>query len=126
MHGSDCEPKLEEAHLKKDAGKLRLDLIPVDAMEELSKVYAFGAQKYAEHSWEGGMKLSRVYAALLRHLFAWWRGEDRDPESGLSHLAHVTWNAVALLTYTLRGTRNVDDRVYLVKTASEEDIWNPK
>jgi len=106
---------MEEKHLKKDAGKLRLDLIPVDAMEELSKVYAFGAKKYAEHSWESGIMLSRVYAALLRHLFAWWRGEDTDPESGLSHLAHVVWNAVALLTYVKRGIRNIDDRVYMVQ-----------
>lgn len=119
-HGNN--QRLDEKYLKKDEGKLRLDLIPVDAMEELSKVYAFGAQKYAEHSWESGMKLSRVYAALLRHLFAWWRGEDTDPESGLSHLAHVTWNAVALLTYTKRGIRGIDDRVYMVK----EEEWNPK
>ena len=106
---------MEEKDLKKDTGKLRLDLLPVDALEEVSKVYAFGAKKYAEHSWEAGMKLSRVYAALLRHLFAWWRGEDYDKESGLLHLAHVAWNAITLLTYALREVRGIDDRVYLKK-----------
>lgn len=99
-----------EETLKADTSKLRYDLIPVDALEELTKVYNMGAEKYAAHSWEKGMKMSRIYAALLRHLFAWWRGEDTDPESGLSHLAHVTWNAIALLTYVKRGMTQTDDR----------------
>lgn len=101
---------LEEKDLKKDAGKLPYDLLPLDAVEELTKIYQMGANKYAPHSWEQGMRYSRVYAALLRHLFAWWRGEDKDQESGLSHMAHVAWNALALLTYTLRGKTEYDDR----------------
>lgn len=104
-----------EESLKDDKEKLAYNLLPVDALEDVVRVYMMGAKKYAPHSWEKGMKISRIYAALLRHLFAWWRGEDNDPESGLPHLAHVTWNALALLTYHKRGLCGTDDRVYLVK-----------
>jgi hypothetical protein len=31
----------------------------------------------------------RYFAALMRHLTAWWDGERADPESGLHHLAHA-------------------------------------
>ena len=43
---------------------------------------------------QGGMRWGQVFASLQRHLWAWWRGEDKDPESGLSHLAHATANVM--------------------------------
>lgn len=103
---------LIEKDLKKDGTKLRYDLVPAEAIEELVKVYTFGAQKYEAHSWESGMKMSRIYAALFRHMTAWWLGEDTDKESGLSHLAHATWNVIALLTYVKRGMHETDDRPF--------------
>jgi hypothetical protein len=39
----------------------------------------------------------RYFDAAQRHLWAWWEGEARDPESGLPHLAH----AVACLLFVL-------------------------
>lgn len=45
-----------------------------------------GSWNYME---KGGLKTSRVYGALLRHMFSWFRGESIDPESGESHLAHA-------------------------------------
>lgn len=103
---------LEEKDLKQDTMKLRYDLVPAEALEELVKVYTFGAKKYEAHSWEAGMKVSRIYAALFRHMLAWWTGEDTDKESGLSHLAHAAWNAIALLTYAKRGMHETDDRPF--------------
>lgn len=41
------------------------------------------------NNWRKGIKLSRLIAALMRHLFAFARGEDSDPETGLPHLAHA-------------------------------------
>lgn len=77
----------------------RFDLIPVPALQELARVYGMGAQKYAERNWEKGYAWSLSYAALQRHLNAFWNGEERDPESGLSHLAHAAFHVFALLTY---------------------------
>lgn len=76
---------------------------------EIAKVLDFGAKKYDSWNWSKGIAWSRVYGALLRHLFAWWRGEDRDPESGLSHLAHAGCCLVFLLQYNLTR-RSYDDR----------------
>lgn len=99
----------KELGLRYDAGKLRYDLLPPDGIEELVKVYTMGAQKYADHNWEKGMSWSRVFGSMMRHAFAFWRGQDRDTESGLPHMAHVAWNAIALLTYGIRKV-GVDDR----------------
>lgn len=87
---------------KFDKEKLRVDLLPPDALEEIAKVLTFGAQKYGDRNWEYGMKWSRPYGAILRHLWAWWKGEDIDPESGISHLGHAGCNILFLITYHLR------------------------
>ncbi|MEM4721776.1 MAG: DUF5664 domain-containing protein [Candidatus Methanomethylicaceae archaeon] len=95
-----------------DVGKLRWDLLPVVAMEELVRVYGYGIQKgYPERNWEMGMAWSRMFGAMMRHAWRFWGGEDRDPESGICHMAHVVWNALGLLEYYLRGSGE-DDRPY--------------
>lgn len=100
--------------LRKDEGKPRTDLIPTDALLELSKLYAVGATKYADRNWERGMPFSKVYGPLTRHLFKWWMGENIDSESGLSHMTHVAWNAIALMTYEIRHI-GIDDRNIVAK-----------
>jgi hypothetical protein len=95
--------------LRDDEGKPEFHLIPSEALSELGRVYSFGAKKYAPYNWERGMSWSRCFNSLLRHLFAYWDGEKNDPETGLNHMAHVTWNAIALLVYSLRGI-GIDDR----------------
>ena len=94
---------------KKDEGKNRLDLWPPDVYEEIGKVLTYGATKYASRAWEEGMRWGSCYAALQRHLQAWWRGESTDPETGYSHLAHASCCLIFLLAYELRGI-GVDDR----------------
>lgn len=87
----------------------RPELLPPEALLEISKVYAFGAKKYSENNWRLGMKWTRIVGSTLRHLFAWVGGEDKDPESGLSHLAHAGCNVLFLLTYELTNS-GTDDR----------------
>ena len=95
--------------LRYDEGKERVDLLPPDALLELGKVYGAGSVKYAARNWEKGMPWSKVLGPLMRHLFKWMKGEKIDPEDGQLHIAKVAWNALALLTYELRGI-GVDDR----------------
>lgn len=49
--------------------KLRWDLLPLEEIEDIVKVYTFGSKKYAPNTWQ---KLDNGYerykAALLRHL----------------------------------------------------------
>lgn len=39
----------------------------------------------------------RYFAAAMRHLWAWWTGEERDAETGESHLAHAACCVLFLL-----------------------------
>jgi hypothetical protein len=95
---------------KNDGGKDRWDLLPIDAIRQFVKVLTFGARKYTDRNWEKGIHFSRCYAALLRHITSWWEGEDKDPETGLSHLAHAGACILFLLAFTLRGRKDLDDR----------------
>lgn len=95
---------------KHDQDKLRTDLLPVEAMEAVAEVLTYGAKRYSERNWEKGISYSRCYGATLRHLFAWWRGETNDPETGFNHLAHAACEIFFLLTFTQRATPNLDDR----------------
>jgi hypothetical protein len=84
-------------------------LIPWESVTEISKVYHYGAKKYSEHNWRRGYPWSWSFDAMIRHLTAWWSGEDKDPESGISHLTHAGFHVLSLLWYELTG-RGTDDR----------------
>jgi hypothetical protein len=94
---------------KADAQKLRWDLMPTGPIQEVVEILTLGVTKYDERNWEKGMLWHRPYAAAMRHLWAWWGGEDRDPESGKSHLAHAACNILFLLEYT-KTCKTYDDR----------------
>lgn len=100
--------------IKKDQSKHDWSLIPFDALEEVVEVLEFGKQKYASYNWaEGsGFNYSRVANAALRHLFAWIRGEDLDPETNKSHLAHCCCNILFLLYYLKYKDRYCNDDRY--------------
>jgi hypothetical protein len=107
------DPKTEATAVKYDSGKTDWSLMPFEAVEEINKVLEFGARKYAAHNWTqgDGFRYTRVLSSLFRHLFAWSRGEDLDPESGLSHLAHAGCNVIFLIYYSKYKDRyNNDDR----------------
>lgn len=95
--------------LKFDQEKPRMDLISPVALEELAKVLTHGAKKYSAWNWSNGIAYTRVLAALLRHIYAYLRGEDKDPETGLSHIAHAMCNCMFLLHFD-KFRREFDDR----------------
>lgn len=96
--------------LKFDDDKLRYELMPPDALEQLARVYTIGAKKYGPRSWERGIVFCRIFGALIRHAMRWLMGEDDDPEDGISHMAHAAWNCLALVAYQCRGMKSLDDR----------------
>lgn len=89
---------MSEGH-KDDGKKLRVDLLSIPALEMISEVLTYGAEKYGDRNWENGINYNRVFGAALRHLFSWWNGEARDKESGYSHLAHAGCCILFLLHY---------------------------
>lgn len=95
--------------LKFDGDKLPLHLLSTEAMNQTAAVLAFGAEKYAAHNWRKGFVWSRPLAAAMRHITAFNAGEDRDPESGLSHLAHAACCIMFLLEFE-KTHQHLDDR----------------
>ena len=96
-----------------DTGKSGVDQIPPYILLELGEVYSFGSKKYGRGNWLLGIEWSRFYGSVLRHLLAFWMGEDYDEESHLSHLAHAMWGIAAL-------------RHFQVYDLGEDDRWQPK
>jgi len=108
MNAIDCRPASEQG-VKHDDSKARYDLIPPEAIEGLAHLYALGAEKYGDRNWEEGLAFGRVFAAMMRHAWAWWRGEDYDKD-GHHHLLSVAWGAFTLFTFQMRKTET-DGRV---------------
>lgn len=71
-----------------------------NAIEGVSSVAAFGAIKYARNNYKKGLDHVEIVNSLMRHLAKYMNGEDVDPESGLPHVDHVAWNAMALSEMT--------------------------
>lgn len=99
-HDHNCHGcALAPSGRKDDAHKLPYDLVPVEAEEELVRVLAHGAAKYAPNNWRKVDRWrERYYAAARRHMNEWRGGEQRDPESGLHHLAHAMCSIMFILT----------------------------
>jgi hypothetical protein len=117
---------------KYDNGKLRLAEMIIDfrvAMEELCKVWEFGANKYEKSNWKKlANPIDRYTNAMLRHLLA----EETnlvDDESNLLHAAHIAFNALARLHFIVRN-KGVDTKLkhfYELKegqVVTQEDIHN--
>ena len=88
---------------KHDETKLRYDLLPPEALEEIVRVLTFGAKKYNDRNWERGINSGRIFSALMRHLWAWWSGKKKDKESNISHLSHAGCCIIFLITYEKRN-----------------------
>ena len=99
---------LSKEGAKYDNGKLRFDLLPVEAIEDIVAVFTYGANKYADRNWEKGIKYGRVFGAIMRHLWSFWRGEDADPESKHPHLAHAACGFLFLLKYSSNSKDFID------------------
>lgn len=102
----------DETHTKhtnpKDAigaSKPPLSTVSAPVMFEIGLGMLEGAMKYGRHNYRVmGVRASVYYDATLRHLTAWWEGEDIDPDSQLHHLT----KALASLT-TFRDAMLADN-----------------
>ena len=89
---------------KYDGGKPMMSLVPPYALEEMARVLTKGAEKYAIDNWkyvENGKQ--RYQDAMLRHIYAYLKGEQNDPEFGTHHLAHAASCLFFLLDCEVSG-----------------------
>lgn len=88
---------------KDDTDKPRMGLVLGgfhNALVEVAKVGTYGAAKYSDDGWQHVADGQARYTdAMLRHIFG---AGNTDPETGLLHMAHAAWNALAVLELMLR------------------------
>lgn len=97
-----------------DEGKAPLHLIPEEAIIGMAMAFGYGYKKYDEPygtrwNFKKGIEVTKLTDSLRRHALAYLKGEDLDPESGLSHVWHILANA-AMLEYNRIHHPELDDR----------------
>ena len=78
--------------------KPMMSLIEPDFITELAELLTFGANKYDRDNWKK-CKHEDIHLykdALLRHLYSYLNGQDRDPETNIHELVCVACNAMFL------------------------------
>lgn len=113
----DMEPGI------KDIGtKPRLELLPTVALEQIAKAIQHGSgTKYPVGNWQKGIDWLLLLGSVLRHTYAFIRGEDNDRESGISHLAHAGANILFLLWYQ-QHRKEFDNRIKDPEETADEAI----
>lgn len=103
-HKSRCIYKMFK---KDDGGKPMVSLVEPEYILGTAKILTFGATKYGKGNWKTATAddIERYRDALLRHLLAYLGGERIDPESGQSHLYHISCNVMFLDYFDREGAR---------------------
>ena len=107
--------------------KLRWDLLPLEEIEDIVKVYTAGSIKYGDNNWQNlDNGYQRYKAAMLRHLLEYEKGNTIDEDTGCHHLAQVAWNAIAMLWISKHTFRKatVEDLSKALDERIEEKINN--
>ena len=73
--------------------------VPLDEWAEASRVFEYGAEKYAQWNWTKGMDYMIPVGCMLRHATAINEGEYTDPESKCEHGGHFVCNLIMLFWY---------------------------
>lgn len=82
---------------------VQLSMVPPKFLEDLGRIYAMGAAKYARNNWRKGYKWSLSADALYRHWLEVLKGNWLDEESGLPHVCHIAWHCATLHTFQEEG-----------------------
>jgi hypothetical protein len=100
-----------EPGIKDTENKPRLELLPTQALEQIAKAIQHGnGTKYPVGNWQKGIDWLLLLGSVLRHTYAFIKGEDKDKESGISHLAHAGANILFLLWYQ-QHRKEFDNRI---------------
>lgn len=97
----------ESGGRKCDGGKPDWSLVEWGFFISVVKVLTFGAVKYNRENWKS-VGRHRYEAAIFRHIIAYVSGEKNDPETGLSHLAHVGASLMFLTWFDEQEEKYVD------------------
>lgn len=108
--------------LKFDQDKPKVNLVEPNFILGIAGVLTFGAKKYEESSWKTVNRAQdRYYAAAMRHILAYRKGEQFDKETGLSHLHHAATNLMFLAYFQEKGATTNE-----LQPTSGISLGNPK
>lgn len=107
-------------------GKVPLSTVSAPVLLEMGLGMLEGARKYGRHNYRiAGVRASVYYDATMRHLMAWWEGEDIDPDSGLSHITKALTGLAVLRDAQINGMVK-DDRPPKIKNQDWVQDYNKK
>lgn len=109
LHDEETRVTNEKTGAQKGKKLTQLGSMDPVALIALARVAGMGADKYEAFNYLKGADWSLMFNALERHALLFWSGETYDEESGLPHMAHVAWLALALVSYSERNVGD-DDR----------------
>lgn len=110
MTNFDTTMKLSNPKDAIGSRKAPMSTIPASILAEMGVAMLEGSAKYGKYNYrEVGVRASIYYDAVLRHIFAWWEGEDIDPDSGMSHITKAM-TALVVLRDSMTRENWTDDR----------------
>jgi hypothetical protein len=122
-HGHACAEK-KDTNPKDAVGiaKVPFSTLSQVVIAEEGLAMMEGALKYGRHNYrESGVRASVYFDAFMRHMTAWWEGQDIDPDSGLSHVTKARACLGVLRDSMVRGNW-VDDRPPRVEESWMADL----
>lgn len=96
------------------SGKGRMDLLPWEALVEVSKHCEEGALKYGERNCEKGIPVHSLIDSAFRHLAKYMMGMDDEP-----HLRAACWNCLFALYMEIKHPELQDIPTRLPKKSEE-------
>ena len=111
------EPNQE---VKRDGGKVRPTLVPIELIKAVAQVREYGCQKYGDPENWRLVEPERYRDAAMRHFMHYIRNpRGVDLESRLPHLWHLACNIAFLLASEYPDLGYID-KIYDEKTWSDE------
>jgi hypothetical protein len=114
----------KESNPKDNVGikKVSMHVISSPVLMEASLGMLDGDKKYGSHNYRvAGVRASVYYDAAMRHLMAWWEGEDIDPDSGIHHVSKVI-SCMSVLRDAQMNDMCSDDRPPKFKTGWVQEL----
>ncbi len=112
MSDTVSPPVMKATNPKDAVGSLKLlwSVLPFRALTGAALALLSGSMKYGRHNYRPmGVRASVYFDANMRHMTAWWEGEDMDPDSRLCHVDLAIAGLLVLRDSMMEGNWN-DDR----------------
>ncbi len=111
---SELQAVDKEQAMRDNKGKLRVSLVPPEAIRLLAGIYQAGTRRYPDNNWRKGQPVTQSLDSLLRHLLEFMDHTKSDLDDGpkgtkQQHIVQVAWNALTI-AIDMEAHPELDDR----------------